>query len=271
MTSPTCLFCGYPRSVPVAGCDHATLPTVGEEMANAFRAMEPLEVVQSPADLILRALGWLDVAELRGAYPAAEVDRDQRAAREALTEIQAENVRVRRDGARLADEVAVLVKRRIIDSRSPAADALLDFRDPPSTPRADRLAELDAQAAILGPELVDLQHQVVAQQEALATAQRELEQERREAGRLRADLENAQQLLAEVERGPSVRRRFLAPQQILDAGLNYFAFKLLAESFTHADAGGTEGLQFVLEVQDKAGRPVFITFGTERPSEEGAR
>lgn len=42
----------------------------------------------------------------------------------------------------MADEVAVLVRRKVIDSRSPAADALLDFREPPSTPRADRLTAM---------------------------------------------------------------------------------------------------------------------------------
>lgn len=52
---------------------------------------------------------------------------------------------------RLADEVAVLVRRGVIDSRSPAADALLDYRNPPSTPRADRLAELEGRAAITMP------------------------------------------------------------------------------------------------------------------------
>lgn len=46
----------------------------------------------------------------------------------------------------LADEVAVLVRRGVIDSRSPAADALLDLRNPPSSPRADRLAELEREA-----------------------------------------------------------------------------------------------------------------------------
>lgn len=46
---------------------------------------------------------------------------------------------------RLADEVAVLVRRKVIDARSPAGDALLDFRDPPSTPRADRIARLEAE------------------------------------------------------------------------------------------------------------------------------
>lgn len=45
----------------------------------------------------------------------------------------------------IADEVAVLVRRKVIDSRSPAADALLDYREPPSTERADRLAQLEAQ------------------------------------------------------------------------------------------------------------------------------
>ncbi len=43
----------------------------------------------------------------------------------------------------LADEVAVLVRRKVIDSRSPAADALRDYREPPSTPRADRMAQLE--------------------------------------------------------------------------------------------------------------------------------
>lgn len=47
----------------------------------------------------------------------------------------------------LADEVAVLVRRKVIDMRSPAADALLDYREPPTTPRADRLAEIEAELA----------------------------------------------------------------------------------------------------------------------------
>ncbi len=40
----------------------------------------------------------------------------------------------------LADEVAVLVTKKVIDSRSPAADALLDYRNPPTSSRADALA-----------------------------------------------------------------------------------------------------------------------------------
>ena len=48
-----------------------------------------------------------------------------------------------------ADEVAVLVRRKVIDMRDPAADALLSYRDPPSTERADRMAVLEARVAAL--------------------------------------------------------------------------------------------------------------------------
>jgi hypothetical protein len=53
----------------------------------------------------------------------------------------------------LADEVAALVLRRVIDSRSPAADALLDYREPPSTPRADRIAALESRVLAIVGEL----------------------------------------------------------------------------------------------------------------------
>lgn len=45
----------------------------------------------------------------------------------------------------LADEVDALIARRVISERSPAADALLDYRDPPRTERSDRLGKLDTQ------------------------------------------------------------------------------------------------------------------------------
>lgn len=65
-----------------------------------------------------------------------------------------------RDADRLADEVAVLVVNRVIDSRSAAADALLNYRNPPRSPRSDRLADLEADrdalveafAAVFGAE-----------------------------------------------------------------------------------------------------------------------
>ncbi len=43
----------------------------------------------------------------------------------------------------LADEVAVLVQRKVIDSRSPAADALLDFRNPPMSEHSSRMVTLE--------------------------------------------------------------------------------------------------------------------------------
>lgn len=42
----------------------------------------------------------------------------------------------------LADEVSALVRRSVVDARDPVADALLDYRNPPSTERADRIAQL---------------------------------------------------------------------------------------------------------------------------------
>jgi hypothetical protein len=46
---------------------------------------------------------------------------------------------------RLADEVAVLVCRGVIDARPPAGDALLDYRSPPPSDRSDRLVNLEAE------------------------------------------------------------------------------------------------------------------------------
>ena len=52
----------------------------------------------------------------------------------------------------LADEVAVLVRRGVLDSRSPVADALLDYRNPPPTERSDRMAVLEAEVERLTQE-----------------------------------------------------------------------------------------------------------------------
>ena len=46
---------------------------------------------------------------------------------------------------RMADEIAGLVQRKVIGSRCPAADALLDYRDPPRSERSDRLVDLENQ------------------------------------------------------------------------------------------------------------------------------
>lgn len=51
---------------------------------------------------------------------------------------------------RLADEVDVLVRRKVIDSRDPAADALVDYRDGhPTSARSDRMVDLEREVAEL--------------------------------------------------------------------------------------------------------------------------
>ncbi len=70
-----------------------------------------------------------------------------RAASGAIERLRAEaddkTIRLR-DADMLADEVAALVKRRVIDSRSAASDALLRYREDPRTERSDRIAALEA-------------------------------------------------------------------------------------------------------------------------------
>lgn len=79
----------------------------------------------------------------------AELETALQSARAALPESPFDKI-----GAdRLADEVAVLIQRRIIDARSPTADALLDYRETMRTERSDRLATLDAELETARAEL----------------------------------------------------------------------------------------------------------------------
>lgn len=56
----------------------------------------------------------------------------------------------------LADEVAALIRLRQIDARSPAGDALLDYREPPQTERSERLAYLETETQRLKTLAADL-------------------------------------------------------------------------------------------------------------------
>lgn len=49
----------------------------------------------------------------------------------------------------MADEVATLIRRGILDARSTAGDALIDYRnpEPPYTERSDRIADLQSDLA----------------------------------------------------------------------------------------------------------------------------
>ena len=89
-------------------------------------------------------------ADLRAQLDAKEREnetlRQMRAAEIEVERLKAEAPRQPFDvrcADALADEVAVLVKRQVIDSRSPAADALLEYRTPPRTDRSDRLVKLE--------------------------------------------------------------------------------------------------------------------------------
>lgn len=75
---------------------------------------------------------------------------------------------------RMADEIAVLVQRKFIDSRSPAADALLDYRDPPQTERSERI--------------VDMERDLVAALTSIGEQALVIEQQDRDLERLRAAL-----------------------------------------------------------------------------------
>jgi hypothetical protein len=110
-----------------------------------------------------------DYAALAARVAGLELERDEAVARADMM-LGAWNSfsPIKRAGAeRLADEVAALIARKVVDSRSPVGDALLDFREPPRTPRADRIADLELANAALTREVeavkakhYDLQHAV---------------------------------------------------------------------------------------------------------------
>lgn len=75
---------------------------------------------------------------------------------------------------KLADEVAVLIQRGRLDSRSAAGDALLDYRNPPRNERSDRIADLEAEVKSACQALQDEQ----CESEMQAARVKELEAER---------------------------------------------------------------------------------------------
>ncbi len=80
---------------------------------------------------------------VRGADPCACYVACLRAAADEVRAEMAEGTLAgldKRCADHLADEVDVLIARKLLDSRSPAADALLDYRDPPRTPRSEQIA-----------------------------------------------------------------------------------------------------------------------------------
>lgn len=110
-----------------------------EIAARRVVSRERLTKIEGRADNRKASEQALGLAEIR----IRQLGEQLVACDKALAERDARILVLTRDAGRLADEVDVLIRTRVIDSRSPAADALLDFREPPSTPRSDRLAKLD--------------------------------------------------------------------------------------------------------------------------------
>ena len=80
----------------------------------------------------------------------------------------------RRAADRLADEVAVLVMRGDLDARSAAGDRLLDYRNPPRSPRSDRLLELEYALAASQAETLALRQRVEASANGMDTLQQRI-------------------------------------------------------------------------------------------------
>lgn len=107
--------------------------------------IEPTPELQVKARASLREAGVTD-AQLAGpgAFWFGVADRMALFAAQEMEAVRLSPFGKRAADA-LADEVAALIRRRELDARSPAGDALLDYRDPPQTSRSDRLAALDGQ------------------------------------------------------------------------------------------------------------------------------
>jgi hypothetical protein len=125
---------------------HAANDRLREERNAVRRA---LEAESEQLNIVRRALS--DAAqEINCAGPVADRIRVMKAEHgKRLEELELRALRAELGVKRaqgLADEVGLLVERHVIDSRSPAADALLDFRDPnPPNPRRPLREELEAE------------------------------------------------------------------------------------------------------------------------------
>lgn len=107
-------------------------------------------------------------------------------------------LRLERDGGRLADEVAVLVRQRVVDQRSPVADALLDFREPPASERSDRLVTLERDAATLRERVATLEKEVTALEDERDMLRPALEEEQEHHATAEARVKELEAQLVEL-------------------------------------------------------------------------
>ena len=145
-----------------------------------------------------------DVSDGMDCLPSCNADAHDEICPFAHPEVAWRTLRQQLAGAaRLADEVAALVRRGVLDARCPAADALLDYREPPATPRADRLASLDTQLADVGARLIWWRDRWTSEQARV----RELE-EVFSVERLRAAREHAHRTFNGGHEDDAMRRAF---------------------------------------------------------------
>lgn len=116
----------------------------------------------------------------------------------------------------LADEVDVLVRRKEIDSRSPAADALLSFRDPPSTERSCRLAALEADVAAKQRGYDDLHQMVPGQMDIWTKVDALVKRERALVAGLQDAERRERAALADADELVAIARRHLPPDAAAD-------------------------------------------------------
>lgn len=142
-----CVQCGGDMCIGATGAPCPRRPTPEKRETMTKKRMTDEEFKQTAVRRAHEFVVEAHRARSEESRLAAEVARlEQRA--------QLAEIRLKRDAGRLADEVDVLIARRVIDSRSPAADALLDFRDPPRTERSDRLARLERENEGRGKQLL---------------------------------------------------------------------------------------------------------------------
>jgi hypothetical protein len=164
--------CGYaqqPREPSPEPIDMLSLVRDMDSLPWLERDGRAIAAYAQPEVLALARKGDALISELRTtvAAQAAEIERLKESAPREPFDVRCADA--------LADEVDALIRRNVIDSRSPAADALLDYRDPPRTPRSARIAALEEEVARLSQPVrkaVDLAT-LISEHTTLALASRE--------------------------------------------------------------------------------------------------
>jgi hypothetical protein len=139
--------------VPCPECRLMPKECTNTECANTCQCSDCVSCRIDDAVLFINGIECVDRVDSEKAHAGHDPrDVEIQALRSKLAEAEQRPLRTmdQRCAEMLADEVDALVRGKVIDSRHPAADALLDFRNnKPSTDRSDALVERDAEIARL--------------------------------------------------------------------------------------------------------------------------